>query len=112
MFNQAVLVIATLVAIVSTTPVAPAINTAGLPNTHCSIAVQPSLGRLKALACMLESNVMDQMKDPTIPSFDFFNPPINADIDTFIQTVSSCVCHHNISCFECLVFFRIAPIFY
>ena len=71
---------------------APLGNTQGLPNTQCTLGMphQPSLGEMKSIACLMETIVLEPLKNPDIPSFDVFRPS-NMGSTNFNQELSDCV---------------------
>ena len=87
---------------------APLGNTQGLPNTQCTLGMphQPSLGEMKFIACLMETIVLEPLKNPDIPSFDIFRPS-NMGSTNFNQELSDCVseictfCMHLILAFPC-----------
>lgn len=66
------------------------LNEAGTPNTACSIGTNPSMNYVKAVTCLMESDVLNYMRDPSIPSFDLFRGD-NWISNTFTHDTASCV---------------------
>lgn len=66
------------------------LNVAGTPNTACTIGTTPSMNYVKAITCLMESDVFNYMRDPSIPSFDVFRDD-NWNSNTFTHDTASCV---------------------
>ena len=66
------------------------LNVAGTPNTACSTGTIPSMNYVKAVTCLMESDVINYMRDPSILSFDVFRED-NWNSNSFIHDTTSCV---------------------
>ena len=88
MFGQ-IFILSFTVTILSAAPAA--LNTAGAPNTQCTLQDSISTERFKAITCLLETVVMEPMKDPSIPSFDVFRLKSLDEFDAYNAKLKSCV---------------------
>ncbi|XP_019852889.1 PREDICTED: uncharacterized protein LOC109582573 [Amphimedon queenslandica] len=91
MLAKAVILLLCILGVLSSLPQE---NTQGLPNTQCSMEEQPTLGGMKSVSCLLESVVMEPLKNPAIESFDLFRQNINSPeaLGAFMQTLQHCNC--------------------
>ena len=91
MLAKAVILLLCIVGILSS-PL-PQENTQGLPNTQCTMEKEPTLGGMKSVSCLLESVVMEPLKNPAIESFDSFRRNLNSmqAIKDFNEELQLCV---------------------
>lgn len=66
------------------------LNVEGKPNTACFTGTIPSMNYVKAVTCLMESDVINYMRDPSILSFDLFRGD-NWNSNSFNDDTASCV---------------------
>lgn len=96
--GEIIIFIAVVLSLTQSSPVPPSLNTAGTPNTQCTINPPQdhggniTLGQMKSLACLLEATVMEAMKSPSIPSFDMFRPENQPNDHAYVtEVIDTCV---------------------